>query len=51
MLTVPLTIVATRTTSTTARAEVDDDDHPSSVEPVRGRAAQDAEDQDREVLG
>ena len=30
--------------------EVDDDDHPASVEPVGGRAAEDAEQQDRQVL-
>ena len=50
MLTVPLTIVATRTTSTSGATEVDDDDHPPSVEAVGGGASKDAEDQGREVL-
>ena len=50
MLTVPLTIVATRTTSTSGPAEVDHDDHPPAVEAVRRGAADDAEQQDRQVL-
>ena len=50
MLMVPLTIVATRTTSDDRPAEVDDDDHPAPVEAVRHGAAQDAESSVGQVL-
>ena len=50
MLTVPVTMVATRTASTTARTEVHDDDDPPTIEAVGGRATQDAEQQHRQVL-
>ena len=50
MLTVPLTIVATRTTSASGPAEVDHDDHAPPVEAVGRGAAEDAEQQDRQVL-
>ena len=43
MATVPLTIVATRTTSAAGPPEVGRDDHPPTVEAIRGGAAQDAE--------
>ena len=50
MLTVPLTIVATSTDQDDGAAEVHHDDHPPPVEPVGRRAAQDAEQQDRQVF-